>query len=177
MRWIALAIPFALAACGPAPDNQPEPHETIPVVPSSEASAGPPAPADSGTAVPEGSRPLTAVGDLIGEYRVAGIDGTEVQGSMGIAVSIDGPMLSYEPTCAGFVWDIATESGRFMFTRARGYGPARQPDGTTMVCAVAVSPEQRRLAEAIDAARNAWRTPSNGILLEGNGRSVMLFSQ
>jgi hypothetical protein len=118
-----------------------------------------------------------AIGDLVGEYRVAGIDGTEVQGSIGIALSIDGPMLSYEPTCAGFVWDIAAEAGHFTLTRAAGYGPARQPDGTFVVCAVAVSPEQRRLAEAIDAARRAWRTPSNGILLEGRGRSVMLFSQ
>jgi hypothetical protein len=46
-----------------------------------------------------------------------------------------------------------------------------------MACAVAVPPEYHRLAQAIDAARHVWRTPSNGILVEGGGRSVMLFSQ
>ena len=127
--------------------------------------------------VPEGSRPITAVGDLIGEYRVAGIDGREVQGDIGIALSIDGPMLSYEPTCAGFVWKIAERRGEVRFERAPGYGPTRQPDGSTLVCAVAVPAEFERLGRAIDAAQRAWRTPANGILLEGGGRSVTLFSQ
>ena len=177
MRWIALTLSLALAACGPAPDERPEPDATAAASTVSERSVEPPTPADPGTTVPEGSQPITAVGPLIGEYRVAGIDGTEVPGDIGLAVSIDGAMLSYEPTCAGFAWTITEERGGFSFARAPGYGPARQPDGTFMVCEVGVSPEQRRLAEAIDAARNAWRTPSNGILLEGNGRSVLLFSQ
>lgn len=96
---------------------------------------------------------------------------------MGIAVSIDGPMLSFEPTCAGFVWNIAEAAGQFAFTRAPGYGPTRQPDGSIMVCAVAVPAEFERLGEAIDATNKVWQTPANGILLEGNGRSVLLFSQ
>ena len=167
-----LALTLALGACGGGADNPPKPEPAT----AAEAS-GQLAPVGEEAVVPQGSRPLAAVGDLLGEYRVAGIDGTEVQGDMGIALSIDGPRLSYEPTCAGFVWDIRSESRRLSFERAKGFGPERQPDGSFMACAVAVSPEQRRLAEAIDAARRAWRTPSNGILLEGGGRSVLLFSQ
>ena len=113
----------------------------------------------------------------MGEYRVAGIDGAGLQADFGIAVSIDGPMLSYEPTCAGFVWTIAEDAGAFTFTRSPGFGPTRQPDGTIAVCAVAVPPEMERLGAAVDAARRAWRTPANGVLLEGGGRSVLLFSQ
>jgi hypothetical protein len=172
MRPTLLALTLAVAACGGVPDNAPEPERA----PAAEA-VGQPAPVGEDAVVPPGSRPLTAVGDLIGEYRVAGIDGTEVHGDVGLAVSIDGPRLSYEPNCAGFVWDIRQGGGLLRFERAKGYGPERQPDGSFMACAVAVSPEQRRLAEAVDAARRAWRTPSNGILLEGGGRSVLLFSQ
>ena len=177
MRWTVLIVPLALAACGPAPDNRPEPDGTAAAPTSSETSVAAPAPADPSTTLPEGSQPITALEDLIGDYRVAGIDGTEVQGNIGIALSVDGSMLSYEPTCAGFVWNIAAEGGRFTFARAPGYGPTRQPDGSVMVCAVGVSPEQRRLGEAIDAVSTAWRTPSNGILLTGDRRVVLLFSQ
>lgn len=172
MRPVLPALTLAVAACGGVPDNAPE---TEPA-PAAEA-VGQPSPVGEDAVVPPGSRPLTEIGDLLGEYRVAGIDGSEVQGHVGLAVSIDGPRLSYEPNCAGFVWDIRRGGGRLRFERAKEYGPQRQPDGTFMVCAVAVSPEQRRLAEAIDAARRAWRTPSNGILLEGGGRSVLLFGQ
>ena len=172
MRSTLLAIALALAACGPAVQQQPEPGET-PVAQAAPDERPSPDPLPA----PDGSQPITAIGDLIGEYRVAGIDGSEVQGDTGIALSIDGPLLSYEPTCAGFVWNIAEQDGGFAFTRAPGYGPSRQPDGSVAVCAVAVAPEQRRLGEAIDAAGRAWRTPANGILLEGGGRSVLLFSQ
>jgi hypothetical protein len=163
---------LALGACGGGPDSPPEPEPT-----TVAESSGRPVPAEQDAVVPPGSRPLSAVGDLLGEYRVAGIDGTEVQGDIGIALSIDGTRLSYEPICAGFVWDIKPEGSGLRFERAKGFGPEQQPDGSSMACAVAVSPEQRRLAEAIDAARHAWRTPSNGILLEGSRRSVLMFSQ
>jgi hypothetical protein len=177
MRCALLIVPLALAACGPAPETQFEPEGPVAGQTSNETSAALPARADSDSSIPEGSRPITAVGDLIGEYRVAGIDGAELPGNSGIGLSIDGPMLSYEPTCAGFVWNIVAQDGRFTFSRAPGYGPTRQADGSIMGCAVGVSPEQRRLGEAIDAVRTAWRTPSNGILLGGGGRSVLLFGQ
>jgi hypothetical protein len=175
MRWTACLLPLALAACGSVTDGQPAPDPAESVHASDERSLQPSS--DPDPAAPEGSQPITAVGDLLGEYRVAGIDGTEVAGDVGLAVSIDGAMLSYEPTCAGFVWTIAEARGGFVFTRAPGYGPTRQPDGSIAVCAVGIAPEQRRLGEAVDAARHAWRTPANGILLEGGGRSILLFSQ
>jgi len=165
MRRLSLIPAAMLAACAP---------EASPPPPGAEDS--PPA-ATPDPDVPVGSTPIARLGDLLGEYRVAGIDGEELGGDQGIAVSIDGPILSFEPTCAGFVWNIAEDGSDFVFTRAPGYGPTRQTDGSVMVCAVAVPSEFHRLGQAIDAARGAWRTPANGVLLEGGGRSVLLFSQ
>lgn len=123
------------------------------------------------------AEPIGAPESLVGEYRVAGIDGSPLDADFGIALSIEGKRISYEPECAGFVWDYTYRHGVLGTTRAPGYGPTRQPDGSIMVCAVAVPPEFYQLGQAIDAATHAARTPANGIELTGAGRSVTLFSQ
>ena len=126
--------------------------------------------------VPDGQT-ITSVGDLIGEYRVAGIDDGGVPQGQAIALSIDGPVLSFEPTCAGFVWEIGFE-GESLSTQ-RQANPQDRPAGSPPppVCAVAVSPGQIALAQSIDAATRAERTPANAVRLSGGGRSVTLFSQ
>lgn len=124
-----------------------------------------------------GGEVLNSVGELLGEYRVAGIDGGEVPGGEAIALSIDGPLVSYEPTCAGFVWEIDFEEERFETAR-HSFGPPPEPgEPPRPVCAIAVSAGQRALATAIDAATRAERTPANAIRLSGSGHSVLLFSQ
>lgn len=121
---------------------------------------------------------LTSVGALLGEYRVAGIDGEPFDAEFGIALSIDGPVLSYDPTCAGFVWTIDFDrDGHMTLTRNPDFGPELQPDGTYVVCDIEVAPELRQLGEALDQVSLAQRTPEGGLLLSGNGRSVTLFSQ
>ncbi len=67
--------------------------------------------------------PLTSIGDLIGEYRVAGIDGEPLSGDVGIAVSIDGALLSYDPTCAGFIWRLEFEGETLSAERYSPYPP------------------------------------------------------
>lgn len=120
---------------------------------------------------------ITSVGDLLGEYRVAGVDDAELPGGEAIALSIDGPLLSYEPTCAGFVWEIGFEGDALTTSRHRA-GPPPEPGAPPPpVCAVAVSEGQRALAVAIDAATCAERTSANAIRLSGDGHSVTLFSQ
>jgi hypothetical protein len=44
-------------------------------------------------------------------------------------------------------------------------------------CRIAVHPEQRRLADALDGVIEARRTPSNGIELRGEEHSVLLYTQ
>lgn len=136
------------------------------------AEAPPPAPTPSATPEPG----LPAPASLVGEYRVAGIDGAALDADFGIALSIDAGRVSFEPTCAGFVWSYAYSDGRLDIER-RQEALHRAGDPPAPVCAVAVAPEQRRLAAALDAVDRAGRTPANGIELSGNGRSVLLFSQ
>ena len=71
---------------------------------------------------------------------------------------------------------LLAEGEKLVTTRA---GQARgDPQGPTPpVCAVAVFPEQRQLGQSIDAADSVVRTPDNGIVFAGEGRSVTLFSQ
>lgn len=109
---------------------------------------------------------------------MAGIDGGEVAGDMGIGVSIDGSTLSYEPRCLGFVWTISlTGEGRATLARDPASGPQRQPDGSVTSCAVAVTPAFYQAAEALDRAERARHLPSGGVELAGGGRSVILFRQ
>lgn len=155
-----------LAACAPEPDN-PAP------VPTSSADDA----REVADARVPGGEPIMAIGDLVGEYRVAGVDDAELPGGEAIALSIDGPLLSYEPTCAGFVWQLAFE-GETLRTSRKGNAQDRAPgEPPPPVCAVAVSEGQSALARALDAATRAERTPDNAIRLSGGGHSVTLFSQ
>lgn len=124
---------------------------------------------------------ITSVGDLRGEYRVAGIDGAPLQGNRGIAVSIDGPLLSFEPTCAGFVWEVYFAGDMLELKRWAQPQPTTAPGAAPMPepakCAIGLLPEWEQLAGALDVAERAERTPANAILLSGNGRSVTLFTQ
>ena len=130
--------------------------------------------------VPDGI-PLTSVGDLLGEYRVAGIDDRELAGDTGIALSVDGPLLSYEPTCAGFVWTVDFEGEALKLERFREPAPEVKPGEIPVppraLCAIGLLPEWQQLAGALDAVTRAERTPANAIRLSGGGRSVTLFSQ
>ncbi|WP_374406756.1 hypothetical protein [Pelagerythrobacter sp.] len=123
----------------------------------------------SGDTAPETEAPDTAEApaSLVGEYRVAGIDGTEVGGQIGIALSIEDERIHFEPRCAGFDWTYTYDGGALATDR-----PANRP-----TCRIAVHPEQQRLATALDAVTTARRTPSNGVELSGGGHGVTLFSQ
>lgn len=151
MRGAALLLVGLLAGCGQAAD-QPGSGAT----PSATPSEALPAPAS-----------------LIGEYRVAGIDGAELQGPAGIALTIDAGRVSYQPTCAGYVWSYAYSNGALDIERRQEKLHHPPPP----VCAIGVPPELDRLAATLEAANRARVTPANGIELSGGGRSVLLFSQ
>jgi hypothetical protein len=116
---------------------------------------------------------LPAPESLVGEYRVAGIDGEELNASFGIPLSIDQGTISYEPKCAGFVWQYAYRDGALDNERRQEKLHHPPPP----VCVIAVPPELNTLASALEASDRAGRTPANGIELSGNGRSVLLFTQ
>ena len=146
-RAVVLAI-LLLAACGkPAGQPQPTPSETPALLPAPES--------------------------LVGEYRVAGIDGQSLDVPFGIALSIGEGRVSFEPACAAFVWSYAYRDGALDIERRQEKLNHPPPP----VCAEPAAPELQQLATALDAVDRAGRTPANGIELSGNGRAVLLFSQ
>ncbi len=129
------------------------------------------APEAAPTETPSPALPVPA--SLVGEYRVAGIDGAELKGPAGIALTIDQGHVSYEPTCAGYMWSYAYRDGALDIERRQEKLHHPPPP----VCAIAVPPALDQLAAALEAANRARVTPNNGIELSGGGRSVLLFSQ
>ena len=147
-------------------------------LPACQPVDSPPGPARPGeTTAPA---PAVAPASLEGEYRVAGIDGTEVGGNIGIALSITDKLIWFDPRCAGFNWSYTYAEGVISTDRPQ---KPRTTDSALVAgvpaptCRIAVHPEQQRLATALDAVTRAERTPSNGIELSGGGHSVTLYSQ
>ncbi len=163
MRYLLPLLLLAVAACQPQ-SAEGGGAETDQIAPAEEAGSFQ-------------ESPITSVGDLLGEYRVAGIDGEALDENFGIALSIDGPMMSFEPTCAGFVWDITFEGDRLIAERHHEGPPPELGAAPPPVCAVAVPPIYMQLGHALDAASRAERMPDNGIRLSGDRRSVTLFKQ
>ena len=154
---IMLLATLALAGC----DEQAK----APAVAASSASATAEALVPAATPDPA---PTNAPASLIGEWRVAGIDGQPLDGPIGLAVSIDDRSISAEPPCAGFVWNYRYTAGSLeILSRPE----KKLPPGCT------VAPQQTALDRAISAATRADRTPANGVELSGGGHSLLLFSQ
>jgi hypothetical protein len=140
--------------------------------PKADALAGPP--------LPQEEQAVSALASLAGEYRVAGIDGTEVGGGIGLALSVTDTLIWFDPRCAGFSWTYTYSGGRLTTDRPqkpRSPGAPLVAGPGAATCRIAVHPEQQRLATALDAVTSARRTPSNGIELTGGGHSVTLYSQ
>lgn len=127
-----------------------------------------------------GDAPDIAPVRLAGEFRVAAIDGSEVTGGIGLALTVTDKLIWFDPRCAGFNWtytlaDDRLTTDRPQKPRAAGAPYVAGPMGP--VCKIAVHPEQQRLATALDAVTHVRRTLSNGIELHGGGHSVTLYSQ
>ena len=151
-RVILLAI-LALAACGPPRDDA-----DVEAQPEARAAAS----AD------EAERPVEApLVSLVGEYRVAGIDGEALDAPTGIAVSIDPETIELAP-CAGMVWN---------YTYADGMIATRRTPYLDSAIMCRIGPETAAVGAAIDVADSVRRTAANGIELAGGGHSVLLFSQ
>ncbi|MEE4200974.1 hypothetical protein [Erythrobacter sp.] len=124
--------------------------------------------------------PVPAAGELPGEYRVAGIDGAEVSGGIGIALTITDQLIRFDPTCAGFSWTYTYEAGALRTDRPEKPREPGAPYTASIkrpTCRIAVHPEQRRLAAALDAVSEVARTEDNALVLSGGGHSVTLFTQ
>lgn len=140
MRKLALALSIApLAACQPAEEP---------------ASSSP----DPGL--------IATPAALAGEYRVAGVDGDDIDLPHAITASIDERTIRVSADCLNFAWAYRFEEGVLVTETT-----------PTASCRRGLLPPEEAVRAAFDSAALVRRTPANGIELSGEGRTVLLFSQ
>jgi len=150
---VLLLATLVLAACQPADEEAPA---------SPASSASPASPVDA-----VASGPITTPEELSGYYRIAGIDGAEIEGSEGFGVRFTEDRVMVLAQCIKTEWLYRFEGARIVVTADK----LREP------CRRALSPDERAIASAFDGMERASRTPANAILIEGSGASLTLFSQ
>lgn len=146
-----LFVLAALAACSPANDAADAPAEPV---------------ADDAL-VPQQNTPIA---NLVGEYRVAGINGAPIETSFGLALSVTESRMVFGDLCGGYAWDYRLEGTRIETARVAS------PDQECLATAT-MHRSVFDFAAALDAVTHAGRAPSNGIELSGADRSVTLYSQ
>lgn len=134
--------------------------------PEREPTGGAPSPAAaSSVQAPVAAPPAV---DLAGEWRVAGIDGKPFDRPYGLALSATANEILWEPGCA---------AQRRGFTISGDNFRMDSPIPPGEVCDIAIPDELLQVWDVLSAASKIRRTPENGVLIEGGGRSVLLFSQ
>lgn len=159
MRIICPIIFAVLAACSP-----PAPESPAPETPATESPALETAAPESRPEIAEGTMMTPA--ELVGEYRLAGVDGQDINLPHGISASISAEEIEVSSQCIRFKWTYAITDGALAASRA----PA-------VSCQRGLSPEEEAIARAFDQAQQVRRTPANGIEFSGAGHTVTLFSQ
>lgn len=159
-RLPVLAACALLAACG-GTDDEPA-ADAAP--PAASGPAATPAASPASTASP--AAPVDPVIELMGEYRVAGVDGGDINLPHGITASIGDDRIDVTSQCVEMAWSYGLE------------GTALETTPIPVVtCDRARYPEEEAIEAVFTAAREVERTASNGVRFSGGGRSVTLFSQ
>ena len=151
-----LLLVAGLSACQPAAEAP-----SVPIEPAAPIAVEVPAPA--------------AVRDLAGHWRVAAIDGREMDQSVALALTGDAVQIWWEPRCAGMARNYAISGSTIRFTST--YPPRAPGEATPPVCAIGLPPRLDEVFRALDGARTVERTAQNGILIAGPAHSVTIFSQ
>jgi hypothetical protein len=155
---IALFAAAALAACG----SEPEPVPAESSGPTPSAAAEPPA-APSPAPLPSA---ITDPALLVGEYRVSGVGGQDIDLPHGITASISDAGIHVVSDCVNLSWSWSLEGARLVTERV----PVES-------CGRGLLPKEDAIAAAFDGATGVVRTPSNGVEFTGENGSVLLFSQ
>ncbi len=159
------ALTLALFACSP----EPEPEEQVTTLPAPGGPENPP------PAPP--SQAITQIETLAGEWRVAGIDGAPFDEPYGLALSASTQEIWWEPRCANFAFSYRIDGLRITTGEGRPSAPVEPGAPPPPVCAIGIPPRLGDVARALDLAEYVGRTASNGVLIEGGGHSLTLYSQ
>ncbi|MWV26582.1 hypothetical protein [Aurantiacibacter rhizosphaerae] len=161
---LATAV-LALAACS----SESEPEEQVATLPAPGGIENPP-PAPPTT-------PISPIETLAGEWRVAGIDGEELDEAYGLALSADDADIWWEPRCANVAFGYRIDGLNLETGTAESFATVGPDGNPPPICTVGKPARLADVTRALDLAETVGRTPSNGVLIEGGGHSVLLFSQ
>lgn len=156
MKWTPIALLVVLAACEPA-GQTPQSAVSSPTPPLEIA--------DANTRLDRGGL-ITSSEQLVGEYRVAGVQGQAVDLPYAITASIRPARIHVVADCVNLAWDYRLVDG--ILTTA----PAAVES-----CGRGLAPIEATLAATLDGADRIVRTPANGFEVTGSGRSATLFRQ
>lgn len=109
---------------------------------------------------------IASAAELAGEYRVAGIDGADINLPHAITASIDGERIHVTSDCVNFAWSYRFEGEQLATERV----PVES-------CARGFEPIEQELLAALDVADAVRRTPANAVEISGGGHAVTLFAQ
>lgn len=161
---VILFAALALGACDSGTPVEGTPAEQpSATVPAAEPALG--MTADEAPTTPDVS-PATSERLPVGEYRVAGADGADVNLPHGIGVSVGADTIAVSSQCVTPRWTYRYEGGRLLTE------PIHEP-----ICDRGRYPAEEALSAVFDDPQTIVRTPANGIEISGGGHTVTLFSQ
>jgi hypothetical protein len=162
-RLIGLAA-LLLASCS-------ERDRADPPTPVEEPASPQAAPAETAVAAPTetppANVPVNQTAELVGEYRIAGVDGRDIDLPHGITARIDDTGIIVESGCVMMSWVWFFEDGRLVTEQLF----PRESCGRKLL------PEEEAIAAAFNGATHVGRTPANGIEFAGENGAVLLFGQ
>ncbi|KLI64935.1 hypothetical protein [Aurantiacibacter marinus] len=101
--------------------------------------------------------------DLTGSWNAQALDGSDLPVGIDLEASFDA--IWWEPGCAGQGISYTIQGERFS---------APEPGNPGMVCDIGFPPELTAIWSAMSEADTIEQTVNNGVLISGNGRSVLL---
>lgn len=162
MRFTPL---FAIALFGCQQASNPAPAEQDGRSPEPVASAAAPQ-ARSPSQLPT-SQAVSVAENLVGEYRIAGVNGTDINLPYGITARISDVEIIVEADCLKLSWSYFFEGTNLvteqLFPRDS--------------CGRKLLPEEEAIVAAFNGATAVGRTSANGIEFAGENSWVLLFSQ
>ena len=157
---------LALAACSAEPEPNGEHLSTLPANDGTNNPASTPA-----------SQPLAPIETLAGEWRVAGIDGEPLDEPYGLALSGSEEEIWWEPRCANLAFSYRIDGLSMATGDAEPAAPVEPGAPPPPVCAIGIPLRLDDVSRALRQAETVGRTSSNGVLIEGGGHSLTLYSQ
>ena len=101
-----------------------------------------------------------------GSYRLAGVNGQDVNLGHAVTVSVSEEIIAVASQCVTPRWRYEYVDDRLRTE------PIVEP-----MCERGRYPEEEAIAAVIDDPKDVLRTPANGIYIAGGGQSITLFSQ